>query len=235
MNAQGIILWVILLGIVAFFVIKQIQGKRKYKDADLSVDPNWFEKSQSMYPVDDTVHQYYMHPDKNLTHQGHIVEDRNGKVVYEEKVLYATATSPFEEDFTNHIIGYSHHHQLSHASTTSAGFGGEDIVMEFNLNSAFDFDGVNIWDYIHQVGYGFRFHLHGLAYTIEVTKNGQKVGTIYTSNQGKNLYNADGPIQPKVGGVGFYILECQNKDLDALMLVALAFTKTEFNPNSVAG
>ena len=231
----AMLIWAFLLGIVAFIFIKQQMGKRAYKDKDMSVDFEWFEKSRSMYPKDDTVCQYYMHPDKNFSNQGHVVVDRDDRVIYEEKVLYATVIDDYEVDFVNHLLGYTHHHKIGHATTCSAGIGGEDGGLGFNLSSSFDFDGVPIWEYIQQKGYHYAFHLHGLAYTVSLYRGEDHVGTIYSSNNGKNYYKANGTIQPKMGTAGYYVLEGCNEDLDALVLLSIAFIRTELNPQSISG
>ena len=231
----AILLWVFLLGTVAFIFIKQQQGKKAYKDKDMSVDEGWFEKSQALYPEDETVYQYYMHPDKNFSNQGHVVVDRSDRTIYEEKVLYATVAQAYEEDFVNHLLNYTHHHKLGHASSISVGFGQQERHGSFTVQSSFPFDGTDVWEYIRSKGYGYEFHLHGLAYTIDLYKDGMLAGTLYSSNNGKNYYNADGPIKPKMGGAGYYVLECRNRDLDAMVLLALAFTKTDFNPQSLQG
>ena len=231
----AILIWAFLIGIVLFMLFKQHQGKKAYAGKDMSVDKSWFETSRTMYPEDDTVYQYYMHPDKNITNQGHIVVDRSDRPIYEEKVLYASVTEPYEVDLVNHVLNYTHHHKIGHTSTISVGFGKEDRHGSFDINSSFDFDGTPIWDYIREKGYGYSFHLHGLAYTVTLTQGGAEVGILYSSNQGKNYYKAEGPIQPKLGMTGCYVLECRNRDLDAMILLALAFTRTEFNPQSVRG
>ena len=228
---MGILLWVLLIGIVVFFFVLQRRGKKQYADRDLSVDENWLENSLARYPADDTVYQYYLHPDTNYTHQGHILEDRSGAVIYEEQVLYNSVTAPNEEDFVNHLIGYTHHHKLGHTTTVSAG--GENV--RFNVDSTFRFDGVSIWEYLRELGCECRIQLHGLAYSVEVTRDGTWIGSLYSSNQGKNYYDAVGPIVPRLGSAGCLVVECRNCDLDYMMLAALAYVKTEFNPHSVHG
>ena len=232
---MGYLLWIVLIAIALFFVISQVMGKRKYANADLTVDKDWLEKSASMYPQDDTVCRYYMHRDNNLQAQGHVVEDQDHKVIYEEKILYATATAPYEVDMINHIIDYKHHHQMSHTTSTDISSEHGRSTTSLTLDSHYKFDGVNIWDYIKSKGYGFHPGLSGLGYCVEVSKNGQIIGKFYTSNGGKNYFGKTGEVQAVMGIPGSFILECRNCDIDGLLLVALAFSRTEFNFQMLRG
>ena len=232
---MGYALWGVLIIIALFFIISQIKGKKKTAGKDLTIDKDWLKKSAELYPKDDTVRRYYMHLDKNLTAQGHIIEDQNHNVIYEEKILYATATAPYEVDYINHIIDYTHHHRMGHPVTLTAGFGGENSGFNVNIKSTFDFDGVDIWQYLKQNGYGFNPSIAGAGYTVSVSLNGESIGKLYSSNQGKNFFNETGKITPKLGLPGCYVLECCNKDIDGLILVAIAFARTEISLENFRG
>ena len=228
----GIVCWAFLIAVVVFFVVRQKMGEKKYKDADLSVDENWYEKSKAMYKEDDTVYQYYMHPDQNYDHQGHVVVNRDDQVIYEEKMLYASVTKEYEIDLVNHVLNYTHHHKMGHP--VSLDLGSEDRGY-YTLTSTYDFDGVSIWDQIRDMGYSYDFKLDLPGFKVKVSYHGEQVGTIYTSNQGKNFYHANGSIQSQLGGKGYLILEGKNKDLDALVLLALAISRTEFSLMNIKG
>ena len=220
MPPMAIICWAILLGGVALAFVQKFRGKRKYAGQDMSVDTEWYEKSQAQYADDPTLRAYFFHPDKNFS-QGHRMEDRNHQPVYEAKVLYNNVTAPDETDFINYILGYTHHHKVGHTVSSEAG--------NVTTASHFSFDGVNIWDYLADKGYAMQFHIHGLAYSASVTKDGAPVGTIYSSNNGKNFFNADGPIVPKMGGKGICVVECALKDIDAMFLYAMALARTDLS------
>ena len=221
---MGVLLWGFLIAVAAAFVVMQILGKRKYKDHDMSVDPEWLSKSKAKYAEDNTVKQYYMHIDKNYTHQGHVVEDRSHNVVFEEKVLYATANEPFEVDFVNHINSFTSHHQIGHPVSWNIGTEERGYI---GISSYFKFDGVNVWKYIKNNGYGFRPGLKNLGYTVEVTKGNTVIGKIYSSGSGKTFFNGDTDIKATLGVPGNYVLECPDNEFDMVFLIALAFARTE--------
>ena len=225
----GYALWGVLIGIVLVFIIAQIVTKKKLKGKDLTVDSQWLEKSLAKYPADDTVKRYYMEPDKNFIAQGHVVVDRNHRVIYEEKLFGATATAPYEVDYVNHIIDYKHHHQMTHTTSFAAGVGMGSADVTIPTSSYYKFDGENIWSYIKNKGYDFHVGMAGLGYTIQVTHNGNVIGMLYSSDQGRNYFDATDEIKPKLGMAGCYIIECRDRDIDGMILVAIAFSRTEFS------
>lgn len=228
------IFWIILIGVAAYFIISQVMGKKKYEGADMTPDREWLAKSAALYARDDTVKRYIMRTDKNFLSQGHIVTDKDGKAVYEEKLLYATATAPYEVDIVNHIIDFTSHHQVGHPTTLTLSAGDERSSFGINLTSTYTFDGEDIWQYIKDNGYGFRVGVSGLGYTVEVTKDDAVIGKLYSSVQGSN-FAEEGEIKAVPGAKGNYIVECRDRDIDGLMLVALAFARTDISLKNFKG
>lgn len=220
----ALICWVILLGSVLITFIAKIIGKNKYRNQEMHIDTNWYETSQNHYANRQDSCLYYFHPDKNFFHSGHLMENKSHTIVYEAKFLYNNLIGNDEVDFINHIIGYTHHHKVGHTLTRSI----EHKNLATNLSSSFDFDGVDIWDYLSNLGYSYHFNIKGFAYTIDILKSNSKIGTIYSSNNGKNFFNND-VIEAKMGGKGYCIVECNIKDIDVLFLYAMAFARTDLN------
>ena len=231
----GYILWGVIIVIVLFFLISQLLAKKKAQGMDLTVDPEWLAKSKSLYPEDEAVHRYYMHPDKHLSAQGHLIEDADGNPVYEEKLLAATLNAPYEVDMVNHIINYTHHHQMTHPTTISGGIGGEDgTALSLNFTSRYELDGINVWKYIREKGYGYKLGIAGAGYTVTVTENDEIIGKLYSAANGKQL-TKEGEITPVIGMSGSYILECKNRNIDGLVLVAIAFSRCELSLDNLRG
>lgn len=230
MPVYAIIIWALLIGIVVFLFIQKIINKKKYQNVDMSVDKNWYQNSLDRYPNDDTVYQYYFHYDKNFLAQGHVLEDINHQVVYEAKFLFNNVNQDDEVDFINHIINYKHHHKVGHTITRSLGF---DRIA-FTTDSTFDFDKQDIYLYIKNLGYEGHLRLHGLAYTVDISKQGKKVATIYSSNNGQNLYQSNGVIEPKIGGNGIYVIETDYQNLDVVFLFAMALARSEMSVSTMS-
>jgi len=229
MPLLGKILWAILLGLVVFVFVMKFIGKRQYKGEILPFDPEWYEKSQQMYPEANKKRAYYFHYDKNFFSSGHVMEDRNNKIIYEAKFLYNNVTSPDEVDFVNHIINYTHHHKVGHTKTSSVGGGHSSVIVD----STFSFDGVDVFKYLEEKGYDYKFNIHGLAYTIDIMKDGQYVAKLYSSNNGKNYFNADGPIEAKIGGNGLLVVETDYANMDAAFIYAIVFARTELSSRNL--
>jgi len=229
MPLPAIIIWAVLLGSVAFLFIKREIDKKKYEGQDMSIDEDWLEQSQSRYPEDIGKRYYYFHYDNHFPAQGHILEDKNHKVVYEAKFLYNNVLGADEVDFVNHIINYKHHHKVGHTVETSVGSRGVSVT----TNSTFKFDGVDVYDYLENLGYSYHFELHKLAYKIYIYKGNDEVGEIISSNNGKNLYEADGEVVPKIGGPGIVVIRTNYQFLDIMFLYSMVFARTELSSRNL--
>lgn len=230
MPLPAIIIWVLLLGFVGLLFFKKFQGKKKYEGKILDVDPDWLNKSLSKYKEETPLlHQYYFHHDKDFFAQGHILEDRDHNIVYEADFLYNNVVGEDEVDFINHLIDYKHHHKIGHTKSSSVGVNN----ISTTVRSSFSFDGKDVYEYLESLGYSYRFNILGLAYQIDIYKDEQKVITLYSSNNGKNLYESDGPIVAKMGGNGLLIIETTLSHLDIAFLYAIVFARTELSSENL--
>jgi len=212
-----VLLAAVFIGFFVFIVIYSMKSKAKCRGEIREIDPDWFAKSQALYPEDDSVHRYFFTYDRNFSCQGHILVDREKQPVYEAHFMNNNVLGADEADFENHIIGCTHHHQIGHAG---AGMGGL-------LSSSFSFDGENIWTYLADRGFSHAVRpQEHLAYTIDILQGAETIGTVYSSN-GKNFFGAGEDIEAKPGTRGVYVLSCRNRDLDILFLYTMAFARTD--------
>lgn len=230
MPPVAILCWVILLGSVVIIFVKKQIDKKKLANVNLEIDHDWLENSLDKYYFDNVLHQYYFHHDKDFFHQGHVMEDKNHNVVYEADFLINNMMGNDDVDFYNHIINYKHHHKVSHTTTSSFGSNHSSIV----ISSSFNFDNKDIWQYLYDLGYDYNFIIKGLAYEVEIYKGDEIVGHIYSSNNGKNLYESlDHKITAKMGGKGICIVETKYEDLDVAFLYAMAFARTDLGIENI--
>ena len=221
-----ILFWAVLIAVVLIFFFGGRKNKKKYADRSMEMTKGWYEQSQSLYSSDSARKAYYFGYDKKTALlPGHLMVDRNHQPIYHAEILYGDVLNGYEVDFTNNLIHYQHHHKLG--ATVTSGAGADDLGMP--IHSSFRFDGEDIWDYLKSLGYHYQFHRFGLAYQVDVANGGMPVGTIYSSNGGKNYFGAEGPIQPKMGSSGMYVVECADRDVDAMFLLAMAFARTELS------
>ena len=162
--------------------------------------------------------KYLLKPKLNTIKQSFFLEDENGNVVYEGKMLKfkLLGASPFE--MINHITNKTEEHTIGKTITIEQGNG--DIISEMSKRSYFKYDGKKIWDYLHDLGIRIDSSLSSgkLGMTYEVSFEGKQIAIIATSTlKGKSLITTD----------LYYDVTCDEKDLDLVFLVAFSIAKTE--------
>lgn len=150
--------------------------------------------------------------------QGFYLEDENGKVVYDGKMLKFSlfSASPFE--FANNITGKKEEHKIGKTITIEEER--NDIIDVLSRKSYFKYDGVKIWDYLHDKGIRINSTLSsgkiGMTYTVSF--EGNEFATISSSSpKGKSFITSN----------MFYDVICDEKNLDLVFLVAFSIAKTD--------
>ena len=161
---------------------------------------------------------YLLKPALKTIKQGFSLEDESGNVVYEAKMIKFSlfGASPFE--FTNYITNKKEEHKVGKTVTIEQG--GNDVVSFLSKRSHFKFDGVKIWDYLHDKGIRIDSVPSGnkIGMTYNVSFQGNPIAVIATSSpKSKSLITTD----------LYYNVTCNEQDLDIVFLVAFAIAKTE--------
>ena len=165
------------------------------------------------------MNNYSLKPKLGTVKQTFYLENEDGNVIYEGKMLKfkLLGASPFE--FINHITNKKEEHNVGKTVTIEQNTGG-GIVDFLSKRSYFKYDGVKIWDYLHDKGIRIDSSLSGdkIGMTYNVTFEGKELATIKTSSpKGKSLITTD----------LYYDITCEEKDLDLVFLVAFSIAKTE--------
>ena len=165
------------------------------------------------------MNNYSLKPKLGTVKQTFYLENEDGNVIYEGKMLKfkLLGASPFE--FINHITNKAETHNIGKTVTIEQNTGG-GIVDFLSKRSYFKYDGVKIWDYLHDKGIRIDSSLSGdkIGMTYNVTFEGKELATIKTSSpKGKSLITTD----------LYYDITCEEKDLDLVFLVAFSIAKTE--------
>ena len=165
------------------------------------------------------MNKYSLKPKLGTVKQAFYLENEDGNVVYEGKMLKfkLLGASPFE--FINHITNKTEEHNIGKTVTIEQNTGG-GIVDFLSKRSYFKYDGVKIWDYLHDKGIRIDSSLSGdkIGMTYNVTFEGKELATVKTSSpKGKSLITTD----------LYYDITCEEKDLDLVFLVAFSIAKTE--------
>ena len=165
------------------------------------------------------MNNYLLKPKTGTIKQGFFLEDKNNNIVYEGKMMKFKlfGASPFE--FINHITNKTEEHKVGKTVTIEEN-NGTGLVSALSRKSYFKYDGVKIWDYLHDKGIRIESHLSGdkIGMTHIVSLEGKEIATIASSTpKGKSIVTTN----------LYYDVTCDEKDLDIVFLVAFSIAKTE--------
>lgn len=162
--------------------------------------------------------KYLLKPKLGAIKQAFFLEDENNNTIYEGKMIKFSlfGASPFE--FINHITNKTEEHKVGKTITIEEG--GNDLISFLSKKSYFKFDGIKIWDYLHDKGIRIDSKPSGnkIGMTYAVSLEGREIATIASSSpKGKSLITTD----------LYYDITCEEKDLDIVFLVAFSIVRTE--------
>ena len=165
------------------------------------------------------MNKYLLKPVTGTIKEGFILENENGEEVYRGQMtkfkLFVDA--PFE--FRNMLTNMNEEHKVGKTVMVehNTGIGIIDVMSK---RSWFKYDGVKIWDYLHEQGIRINTTINtnkvGMRY--EVTLEGKPLAVIANSSpKGKSILTFS----------NYFDVECEEKDLDLVFLVAFTLGKTE--------
>lgn len=156
--------------------------------------------------------------------QSYVMKDAEGKVVYEavcEKMTLFRDT-PFL--FRDSAAGTETEKMIGHSKSFSLGNGHGFYV---TITSSFSVDGVPVWDVLRDMGYGFRFRLHGAAAHYDVTKQGKDIGFCELAGTGAMDPKYKDTLAGKIPTNGIFRAACEPEEVPGMFLLCFALTKTE--------
>ena len=164
------------------------------------------------------MNKYLLKPKLATIKQTFFLEDENGNMVYEGKMIKFKlfGASPFE--MINYITNKKEEHNIGKTVTVEQG--GNDLINFMSKRSYFKYDGKKIWDYLHDLGIRIDSKLseNKIGMTYEVSFEGKPFATISSSSpKGKSLITTD----------MYYDIVCEEKNLDLVFLVAFSIARTE--------
>lgn len=190
----------IIGAVISLSQVVQKERERTEQEAEFQQHPEEQEAVRATLSGEET--GYMVKPDKSLTKQGYFMEDKNGVVVYEAKCTKRSLTS-MDFDFVNRVAGSNTPHKVGLTTAT-----GDGLIAK----SSFKFDGVNVWDVLHQKGIRVEQKLHKtLGSTYTVSLKGVEIGTMESSLKYANQLQ----------------MVTASTELDLLFLTAFAILRTE--------
>ncbi len=161
--------------------------------------------------------KYLLKPALGTIKQAFFLEDEANNTIYEGRMIKFKlfGASPFK--FKNYITGLEEEHKVGKTVTIEKSGGVLDFL---STRSYFKYDGVKIWDYLHDKGIRINSTVstNKLGMTYVVTFEGKEIATIATTSpKGKSFVTTN----------LYYDVICKEKDLDLVFLVAFSIAKTE--------
>ena len=167
--------------------------------------------------------EYYVSYDGVTLKPGYIVEDKFRNVIFAAPMTKNAAVGNRIFTFKDMKTGRTTDHEVGHTFTQSY----NDEF--FSTTSSVKFDGVNIWDLLHDRGIRIATDLHSIfpRVTYTVSRNGRFFATVETS--GKYVHEEDAAMHKVNVPVGRYYYRCwtNENDIELLFLTVFAISETE--------
>lgn len=156
--------------------------------------------------------------------QSYVMKDTEGNAVYEAACQKVTLFRDTPFLFRNLAAGTQTEKMIGHSKSFALGNGHDFNV---TITSSFKVDGVQIWDMLRDMGYGFRFRLNGVAPHYDVTKKGENIGSCELAGTGAMNPKYKDSMAGKIPTNGIFRVECQPEEVPGMFLVCFALTKTD--------
>ena len=164
------------------------------------------------------MNKYLLKPTLKTMKESFILHDELDNVVYEGKMMKFSLLGASPYEFINYKTNKREEHKIG--KTISVESGGNDLISFMSKKSYFKYDGVKIWDYLHDLGIRIDTNLSddkiGMSYTIFYQEN--QIATVKTSTpKAKSIITTN----------MYYDVICDEKNLDLVFLVAFSIAKTD--------
>ena len=223
-------LWLVFLGLgtvsAIFTVYTAVKDRKRRKQTDaLRAQKAETERRAAQngfgIPEAGELKEYYFRFDGHTLKPGYLIENESREPVFEGKMLKNNPFAAKEYEFINHRTGRSTVHKIGHTVTSGSG------DSEFSTSSGFKFDGVNVWDYLHDQGILISSGMGGkLNMKYEITRNGHLLA--YAEMTGQYVHE-DEAEKKKINLTNrmFYRIRTDAEDLEPIFLVLFAIAETD--------
>ena len=166
----------------------------------------------------------YFKTDLGTPKYGHQLEDKNRRVLYEAKMTKFTMTSPFGFDFIDHEKNTVTPHLVGHEEDTEW----NSLLLDDHFT--FKFDGEDVWKHLKRNGITVESKLvtgNTLTSAYTIFRDGVQIA--YMEATSKYVHEEDEQEHKAAGKLpvrGFYRVRTDEKNLDLLFVVILAFARS---------
>ncbi|GEM_PF-1890028 len=153
--------------------------------------------------------------------QSHVMETPERTPIMEAKLLKFKLLSECDYEFINHLTGYSKVHKI-----------GKTMSNEHNnikTSAWFDFDGENVWDFIHVNGISVEPEVMSKFMDVRfiVKVQGKEIGIVRTSGTAIVPGVKANKLTEKLVAAGLYKIYCSEENVPVLFLVAFALARSD--------
>lgn len=206
---------VILLAIIVLTIRKNAMLNKIHEaDGEITYAPSEQGEQRELYFITDTGTPKY----------GHRLEDKNRRVLYEAKMTKFSVANPYGFDFIDHEHNITTPHYIGHEEQT------EWNMLLIDNHFTFTIDGEDIWKHLKRNGVSIQSKLApGKVGTVvyDVFRHDEQIAHFETSGQYVHEEDAEQhKVADKLPVRGFYRVYTNEKNLDLLFAVLLAFARS---------
>lgn len=219
----GIYLIIVSTVILAIVIFSTITGRKNQKEVrELRSSRGHTGYAPSMEGEE---RELYFLTDLGTLKNGHRIEDRYKKVLYEAKMTKFSPAAAHKFDFIDHEHGTAVPHLVGHEEQSEWG------SLLIDNHYTFELDGVDVWKHLKENGISIETSytagqatLLGMQY--QIFRDGQEIALAEVTSQYPHEEDA---VQHKVAGAlpvrGFYRVWTKEQYLDLLFMTLMAFAR----------
>lgn len=163
------------------------------------------------------MNKYLLKPKTGTAKERYFLEDENNNTIYEAGMLKFKLFGAAPYEFKNYKTGNVEEHSVGKVVTVEQG--GNDWISFMSKRSYYKYDGVKIWDFLHDKGVRIdsKPSSDKVGMTYVISFEGKEIATIASSTpNGKSFITTD----------MYFDVTCDDKDLDLVFLVAFSIART---------
>ncbi len=210
----------------AAFSLRQIVNRKKDPSfSPFEASPSTENPAPSVNELnkDESVKEYYFHWTGKMN-QSYILETPAREPIFEAICEQIELLKPSRYTFANRITGESRTRMISHTATTRYGKSHFTLVDA----SAFEIDGVNNWEFLHDLGYELVPRRNGIRLNFVVMKAGIAVASLEAAGTNILKDDAKNPIGDALPGPGLYRVSCKENDIEGVFYACFCASRVEF-------
>lgn len=220
-DSPGLVVY--LIGVGAVFVAAALftlwKNKKQLKQLNQQPSQALFGMSQP----GSVVRKLYFVTDQGTAKGTCHIEDADRNVLYEAVSKKFSLLADSEMEFVDHVYNRRTTHFIGKTVTSSS-----DAIWVLDNHSTFSVDGRDVWKQLHENGIRIQTGLNGLKWAYTIYRDEVEIARVVNTNKLVHEEDAEakGPLA-KVPFPGFFRIETNEENLDAIFLTLFAIGRTD--------